>query len=116
MSSNGSCISSSAQSTRRSRVFPRAMALTFLNPYSFNMGTLCLVVRSAVLALDLADADHPMRIPDFPPFDLRGLVHRILGPGLDRFQIAPVDRRHARAIPVARALDAKKAGKRLGML
>src|SRR5262245_1722674 len=70
---------------------------------------LARVVRSAIVALDPADPDHPVRVPELTPLDLGDLVLGIPGPGVDGFEVLPVDRRHARTVGIARAFDAEEA-------
>jgi hypothetical protein len=64
-------------------------------------------IRAAVVALDFADADHVVRIPDFASLPLRDHVHRIAGKSGNRREIPEINGRDAGSIAVPGGFDAE---------
>src|SRR5216684_3608049 len=67
-----------------------------------------MMVRPAVLALDLTYSDHVMRIPDFPPTLFRHEMLRISSESRDGFPVLPIDHRDARSVGIPHGLNAQE--------
>jgi hypothetical protein len=74
-----------------------------------------LFLGPSVIALNLADADQVIAVPNLSAFLLRDHMFGILGKSQNRFLVFPVDGREARSVGISRRLNTQIALVALGI-